>query len=166
MGNPDLSLLQLKIANIGTALFFCGDNNFLPFSAYIVTALRTDDDGCIWFLINRSWDKPVTYDSLFPVGLEFYRKGYPFTLKIDGDASLIKNKAVMQELMGKSIRLNDEAFSGVLLVKVKIKHADYKELVTHKPFRPLQHSLSLLKNWLHPNQEKREGTLQWQPAVS
>jgi hypothetical protein len=165
MENPDLSLLQLKIANIGTALFFCGDNNCLPFSAYIITALRTDEEGCIWFLISRGWNKPVSYDTLFPVSLEFYRKGYPFTLKIEGDAGIVNDKTVMQDLMGKSIRLNDEAFYGVLLVKVKIKHSEYKELQAHKSFRPLQFSLSALKNFLLPNHEKRETGIQWQPAV-
>ena len=165
MENPDLSLLQLKIANIGTALFFCGDNNCLPFCAYIIIALRTDEDGCIWFLISRGWDKPVSYDTLFPVNLELYRKGYPFTLKIEGDASIVNDKSAMQDLMGKSIRLTNEAFSGVLLVKVKIKRAEYKELQAPKTSRSFQFSLSAVKNLLFPNHEKRETGPQWQPAV-
>ena len=165
MKNPDLSLLQLKIANIRTALFFCGDNNCLPFSAYVITALRTDDEGCIWFLISRGWDKPVSYDTLFPVTLEFYRKGYPLALKIEGDASIVNEKVVMQDLMGKSIRLNEEVFSGVLMVKVKIKHAAYKELQAHKPFRSLPFSLSVLINFLLPKHERKEAAIQWQHAV-
>ncbi len=165
MENPDLSLLQLKIANIGTALFFCGDNNCLPYSAYIITALRTDEQGSIWFLISKGWDKPVMYDTPFPVSLEFYRKGCPFTLKIDGAAAIVNDKAVMQDLMGKSIRLSDEAFSGVLLVKVNIEHADYKELQAPKTSKSSLFSISTLKNFLFPNHEKRETGVQWQPAV-
>ena len=71
----------------------------------------------------------------------------------------------MQDLMGKSIRLNEEVFSGVLMVKVKIKHAAYKELQAHKPFRSLPFSLSVLITFFLPKHERKEAAIQWQHAV-
>lgn len=166
MKNPDLSLLQLKIANIGTALFFCGSNPVLPFGAYIITAQRTDEKGCIWFFISKGWEQPVIYDNtLFPVSLDFYRKGYPFTLKIDGDATLVNDRNIMQDMMGKSIELKEEMFAAVILVKVQIKHSEYKELLDHKPFRPFRQSLDAIKNLLHPFHDKREVSVQLHPAA-
>src|SRR5450432_1545638 len=80
MQTPDVSFLQSKIASLGTALFFSEDN-MLPFPAYIITALKTDDEGSTWFFISRSWNKTVSYNVASAASLEFYRKGYPFSLK-------------------------------------------------------------------------------------
>jgi hypothetical protein len=165
MENPDLSFLQLKIANIGTALFFCGANSLLPFRAYIITALKTDSEGCIWFFISRAWNTPVTYGVNFPASLEFYRKGYPFSLRIEGDGQLENKTAVLQELMGKSVSVKEEALAGVLLVKVKIQNAIYKELFVPKPFAALETCVAAIKNWLYPAPGKKYGLLQWQPSI-
>jgi len=154
MQTPDLSFLQVKIVSIGTALFFCEDKSLLPFPAYIITALKTDEQGHIWFFISRSRNKTVSYDLAFPANLEFYRKGYPFSLKIAGQASLVSDKEVMQDfmrdLLGKSIPVKEEAISGVILVKVKIEKADYKELVPRKPYKPFQNIISSIKNVWYP----------------
>lgn len=154
MQTSDLSFLQVKTMNIGTALFFCGNNYILPFPAYIITALKTDDQGYIWFFISRNWNKTVFYDVTFSADLEFYRKGCPSSLKIKGTASLVNDKDAMQnfmqDLLGKSVPVKEEALSGVLLVKVKIEKAYYKELAERRPFKPLQQIISMVKNVWYP----------------
>ena len=117
MQNPDISFIQLKIANIGTALFYCGANSQLPFSTYIITALKLDEDGCVWFFISSGPDKQINIIRPFEAQLEFYRKGYPFFMKIEGQASIADTKEKMQDLMGKGILLPEETLSGILLKK-------------------------------------------------
>ncbi len=154
MQHPDLSFLQAKIASIGTALFFCENKYMLPYPAYIIRALKTDDQGYIWFFISRNGNEKLSYDALFPADLEFYRKGFPYVLKIGGQASLVNDKEMtdhfMQDLFGKTISIKEEAISGVLLVKVKIQNAASKELVTRKPFNPFHNISFLLKNLWYP----------------
>jgi hypothetical protein len=154
MKDPDLSFLQAKIASIGTALFFCENKYILSFPAYIVKALKTDDQGYIWFFISRNWKEKLSYDVPFPADLEFYRKGYPYSIKIGGYASLINDAKLihqfMQDVSGESISVNEEAISGVLLVKVKIASAVSKELITRKPYNPLHNISFLLKNIWYP----------------
>ncbi len=154
MQASDLSFLQVKIVSIGTALFFCDDASLLPFPAYIITALKTDEEGHIWFFISRSWNQKVAYDRSSAVTLEFYRKGYPFSVKIDGRASLVNDQTTiqhfMQDLLGNSVQVKEEAIAGVLLVKVKIEKAAYKELMVRKPSKPLKHLLSGIKNIWQP----------------
>lgn len=155
MQTPDTSFLQARIASIGTALFFCENKYMLPFPAYIITALKTDEEGYIWFFISRSWNKTVTYDLPFRTNLEFYRKGYPFSIKVEGNASLVNNKEMMhdfmQNLLGKSLPVKEDAMAGVLLVKVKIEKATFKELVVRKPYKPFHHVLSAIKNGWYPS---------------
>src|SRR5450432_3304223 len=115
MQNPHLPFVQLKIAEIGTAIFSCDNNTILPFSAYIIRALKTNEEGFIWFFISRDWNKLVFTENIFQGKLEFYKKGFPFTLKIEGKAQLIHKKVETQALL--SFPINEGAHNGVLLVR-------------------------------------------------
>lgn len=160
---PDLSFLQHQITDIGTALFFCEDKDVLPYPAYIITALKTDEQGYIWFFISRNWNEVVSYDTPVAASLEFYRKGHPFSVKVAGQASLVGNKAIMQHFMqdvsGKSICVEEDAIVGVLLVKVKIENATYKTFITRNQTKsPIHHLSAIIKNlWLPGSQ--------WQPSI-
>lgn len=158
MQNPDLSFIQLKIANIGTALFYCGTNSRLPFSTYIITALKIDQEGYVWFFISRGMHEQPIDKRPFEAQLEFYRKGCPFFLKIDGEASIADTSEKMHDIMGKGISFPSETLAGIILVKVKIEKVIYKELKEPTPFRPLKSISGWLKHILHP------APVQWQPA--
>ena len=162
MQNPDISFVQLKLANIGTALFYCGAGSQLPFSTYIITALKADKDGHIWFFINRGQQEQDTFIPPFEAQLEFYRKGYPFFMKIEGRATVADAKEYMHELMGKGISLQEETLCGIFLIKVKMEKCIYKELKGQKTFQPLTSILNRFKNILHPAQPRWQPT----PAVS
>ena len=141
--------------NIGTALFFCEDKYMLPYSAYIVTALKTDESGNIWFFISRSWNKMVSYDRCSNATMEFYKKGHPFSLSIDGTAELVDNADMvhefMQEMLGKSLPVKEDVTEGVLLVKVKVATATYKELATaQKPSSSLHTIFAGIRNFRLP----------------
>jgi len=162
MQNPDISFVQLKLANIGTALFYCSDGCQLPFTTYIITALKVDQDGFVWFFINKGNQEQPADVRPFAAQLEFFKKGYPFFMKIEGQASIENVKEKMDDLMGKGIQLRDEAMAGILLVKVKIEKVDYKELKQQKTFPAWQQLTGWCKNLLH------HGSPQWQvtPAIS
>ena len=159
MQNPDISFVQLKIANIGTALCYCGDGSPLPYSTYVITALKSDEEGFIWFFINKGRQQISNNDARpFPVHLDFYRKGYPFSMKIEGEGRITDANEKIHDLMGKGIRLQAESLAGIVLVKVKMEKVEYKELSVRKPFQPLNSVSAWLKNIVHPAQET------WQPS--
>jgi len=157
------SFLQAKIMSIGTALFFCEDDSLLPFPAYIITALKVDEGGNIWFFISRNWNKTVSYDRVVPVNLDFYRKGFPFSITIKGKASLVNDRRMMhqfmQEVLGKSIPVTEDAIDGVLLVKVNIEHSCFKELVARKAVNPFRNPFAGIKNWRFPAQPQLQPSM-------
>jgi general stress protein 26 len=156
------SFLHTKIMSIGTALFFC-EQDVLPFPAYIITALKVDEMDNIWFFISRNWNKTVSYNRTAPVNLEFYRKGYPFSITVKGKASLVNDREMMQQfmqdLLGKSVPVKEEAIAGILLVKVNIEQADFKELVARKTVHPFRNLLTGIKNWRYPGQHALQPSL-------
>lgn len=162
MRNND-SFLQAKIMSIRTALFFCEDDSTLPFSAYIITALKTDEDNNIWFFLSRSGNKAVVYDRTFPVNLDFYRKGIPFSIAVKGKASLVNNRGLIkdfvQDLLGADIPVKDEAVDGVLLVKVKIGDVHFKGQAIPKPAYSFKNLFSGVKNWWYNPQPRLQPSL-------
>jgi hypothetical protein len=163
MKNQDLPFVQSKIAEIRTALFFCSNNRILPLPAYIVRTIKTNENDLIWFFISAAWDINVFHQDFFPGKLEFYKKGYPFTLKIDGEVRLISSKAAMQDVM--PLPLMDEVYSGVLLVRVKIQRVIYKELISARRFNPVQSVYSFMKKILHAFPGRKYSQEKWQPSV-
>lgn len=125
----DISFIQSQITRIGTALFFCDPDARLNFPAYIITALKTDEAGEIWFFISRGGESPdIQQEHPFGAHLEFYRKGYPFFMRISGKASVEEGEEKIQELMGKSFRVTEQLLKDILLVKVRIESYYHKEL--------------------------------------
>jgi hypothetical protein len=163
MQNPDLRFVQSKIAEIRTALFFCSNNKALPLPAYIVRAIKTNENDVIWFFISAGWHNNVFHQGLFPGKLEFYRRGYPFALKIEGDVKLISNKSAIQDLM--PFTLMDDVYNGVLLVSVKINRVIYKELINVRRFNPVQRVYSFMKKMLHAIPGRKYSQEKWQPSV-
>lgn len=142
MQASDISFVQAQVTRIGTALFFCDHDSRLNFPAYIITALKTDDAGEIWFFISRAGENPAMQHQPFGAHLEFYRKGYPFFMRVGGIATIEDASGKMQELMGKSFRVHQEVLEDILLVKVKMASVYYKELSAEKePF------LTQLSHW-------------------
>ena len=67
------------------------------------------------------------YDMEFPAKLDFYRKGKPFFLKISGLAQIVMDKEEMLNYIGLPGNVDLPSLSKLLLVKVKVEHAEYFE---------------------------------------
>jgi hypothetical protein len=156
--HPDLSFLQLKINAIGTALFFCGKHAPLPFSGYVVTALKMDETGCIWFFVRRGPYENIVFETPFAAELAFYRKGYPYVVKIEGSATVEYPENKVQHLLGTSLCLNDSVMDSVMLIKVKMENACYKELRVFSPYHLLTHAADFYRKIL----QRISG--QWRPS--
>jgi hypothetical protein len=108
----NLSLLQAKIAELRTALFFCDSQYALPYASYLVEVLKMDDQGSVWFYIKKQNGQGVERGELFPVSLEFYRKGVPYTIDIKGMACI-----------------TNDTMEDNLLIKIDIDSLQYKEFI-------------------------------------
>ncbi|MEO5683646.1 MAG: hypothetical protein ABIQ88_13445 [Chitinophagaceae bacterium] len=166
MQSPDLhlSFLQLKIINIGTARFFCDSDNNLPFPAYIINAVKTDNKGYIWFFISSNPLHATLQPINFASRLEFYRKGYPYSLAINGTASLVNDRETVQNFIAEVVdqTTTDHAagLSGLLLVKVKMEKATYRELPVRKNVNWFHTMSAQLKEFFYPVRRP-----QWQPSI-
>lgn len=135
--NIHLQFLRDKINEIGSALFFSESNDILKMPVSIVTTLKVDDEGQIWFYINSPFKCVDILKNEFPVHLDFFRKGKLYFLKVAGKAAVSKND------------LNEYSKPGLLLIKVKMMSAEYFEKKQRIQKNILRSFFNSLYNWLH-----------------
>jgi hypothetical protein len=121
----DLRFLQDKIQDLRSALFFSQNSSLLKISTTIVTILKADELGQVWFLVPRPAQALQEFDREFPARLEFFRKGRRFFLHITGRAFIINDPEEINGLLYDDIR--EKANDHMVLIKVKMLKADYFE---------------------------------------
>lgn len=127
LSETHLPFLQEKISDLRSALFFSLSNAVLKMNTTIVTALKVDDVGQVWFFVNRPMQNIQEFDKEFPARLEFYKKGKSFYLRIMGKACIVNDPEEVNGLVNISEDIKSKAMSQLVLVKVKIQSAEYVE---------------------------------------
>ena len=84
----NISLLQAKIAELRSALFFCDNQHDLAYAAHIIEVEKMDTRGAIWLYVTNHGGHGAAPGEPFPVSLNFCRKGVPYTIDIIGMASI------------------------------------------------------------------------------
>lgn len=121
----DLHFLQQKIQDLKNALFFSQNNSLLKIATTIVSVLKVDELGQMWFFVPRPQQALHEFDREFPVRLEFFRKGKEFFLHVSGKAFIVTDPEEINGLVHEDIReLTD---SHLVLIRVKMLKADYFE---------------------------------------
>ncbi len=125
-------LIQQKIQELQSALFFSESNSLIKLPAHVVTSAQTDKDGQVWFFISRPAQYIDQEDAKFPCRLDFFKKGMGFHLKVKGNATLVsqfseiscpvKTPELKQRMENKQ----------VVGVKVKIQQAECFETTAAK----------------------------------
>jgi len=134
--NSDTNLFFIKdrITEIGSALLYSMSNELIKLPCSIITVLNADEDGHLWFFTKRPGQYMAQQEKSFPARLKFYRKGKPFFVEVSGHAVVTEEKEIINEFAGMQGSLADVAMQNLMLVKLKIKKAEY-----HEP-KPVRHS--------------------------
>lgn len=125
--NQQLNFLQEKIQEIGSAIFFNLSDSVLKLPTSIVSTLKVDEYGYVWFFIQKPKQNLKEFETEFPVRLDFFRKGKSYFLQVSGKGWMVNDP----EEMNSFVSLPDEALQAaatdMVLVKVKILKAEYYE---------------------------------------
>jgi hypothetical protein len=121
----DLHFLQEKIQDLKNALFFPQNTSLLRITTAIVSVLKVDELGQMWFFVARPQQAITEFDREFPVRLEFFRKGRDFFLHVLGKAFIVTDPEEINGLVHDDIR--ELAGSHLVLIRVQMSKADYFE---------------------------------------
>ncbi|HNA17971.1 MAG TPA: hypothetical protein PKG65_14075 [Ferruginibacter sp.] len=106
-----LRFLRKKIGEISLAMFRAETDSFLQLPNNIITPLRTDEEGNIWFFTAYKGEISKASDNSFPACLEFYKKGVEGRLFTNGLAAVVPDAHTDEQ--------------GKILIRFRIMHARY-----------------------------------------
>lgn len=154
--NQQFIFLQNKIQEIGSAIFFNLSDAVLKLPTAIVSSIKVDDFGYVWFSLKKPKQNLKEFDSEFPVRLDFYRKGMNYYLQVEGKAWVVTDPEEMNTLNEHSTQPLYNLTDSVL-VKVKITKAEYSETKTTHRNSWWQNAMSTMTTWFRNTNNFRPG---------
>ncbi len=127
----NLGFLKDRIFEIKSALLYSLSDEIVKIPASIISVLKIDAEGQLWFFVNRPKRLFFEEDKIFPARLQFYRKGKPFYLLVTGIASIDECKEVVHAFTGLEQEVESKAMEDMLLIKLKMTKAEYYEQKNH-----------------------------------
>jgi general stress protein 26 len=147
--DTNLKFIRERIYEIRSALIYSMSNSLIKLPTSIVTALNVDEDGQVWFLINRPLRHLNEQESEFPAKLQFYRKGKPFYMHVSGKAQIVNSEFMVNKLVEAKQNIKDLAMGHLALMKMKITTVDYCETISEKSKKnSVQTLLRQVYHWL------------------
>lgn len=119
--NENLLFLQKKIGEIKIARFSAEIDAGLQLPNNIVSTLKTDSDGNIWFFSSCRGEHAKNIDQDFYAYLEYYQKGGAYRLRTGGRATIIQDETVPYYTKSKN------SIDNLVLIRFKIMTAEYFE---------------------------------------
>ena len=119
----DLQFLQQKIQDLKNALFFSQNTSLLRIATAIVSVIKVDEWGQLWFFVPRPKQALHEFDREFPVRLEFFRKGREYFLHVSGKAFMVTDPEDINGLVHEDVR--ELAGNDLVLISVRMLKADY-----------------------------------------
>lgn len=149
-----LSFLQEKIEQIGSAIFFNLSESVLKLPTSIISNLKMDDYGYVWFFVKKPKQSLQEFETEFPVRLDFFKKGVDYFLQVGGKGWVVSDPEVVNtfaDMFGDHAN-NANWFNEVVLVKVKVMKAEYYETQLKGKVSWWQHAVNTVSTWFgNPN---------------
>jgi general stress protein 26 len=125
LNQTNLQFLQEKMQELRNALFFSQNTSLLRIATTIVSILKVDELGQVWFFVPKPKQALHEFDREFPVRLEFFRKGKSFFLHVAGKAFIVTDPEEINSLVYEDIK--EQIGGPMVLIKVKMMQAEYFE---------------------------------------
>lgn len=118
--DTSLLFLQKKIKEIKIARFKTEIDSGLQLPNNIVSTLKIDDDGNIWFFSSCKGQHAKNIDQDFYAHLEYYQKGGAYRIRTSGKATIIQDESFTHSC-------DSKANYNLVLIRFKIMNAEYFE---------------------------------------
>lgn len=133
----NLKFIKEKIHQLRTAVMYSMSNNISRLPNDVVTAIKVDDQGQLWFICRGPHPSVKEYEQSFPARLSFFRKGYDFFVEVSGKATVVNDNYT-----------GEKEGQRTLLVKMDMLNVEYTEPQTRKPKNKVEVLLENGYKWL------------------
>ncbi len=126
-----LDFISTKIDQLRIAIFRAEIRSVLKLPNNIISTLKTDNNGNIWFFTSCNGSYAKDIDRKFYACLDYYQKGRDYRLRVNGTASIV------EDFDDAAITTIEQIKDNIVLIKFKILEAEYFENknITRTSFR-------------------------------
>ncbi len=144
--SQQLNFLQEKIQQIGSAIFFNLSDSVLKLPTSLVSTLKVDDYGYVWFFVKKPKQQLQEFENEFPVRLDFFKKGSDYFLQVMGKGFVVNDPEEINTLK-MSEEWNKLVCDDMVLVKVKMMKAEYYETQSRANISWWQNAINSVTTW-------------------
>jgi hypothetical protein len=152
------NFLQEKIQEIGSAICYNLSDAVLKLPTSIITKLKVDDYGYVWFFVQKPNASLQVFDAEFPVRLDFYKKGAGCYVQAEGKAWVVTDPEEAGTIGSFAEGVSQQERKSLVLVKVKILRAEYYETKTSHGNSWWQNAVNSLSAWFGTTNQYRPGS--------
>jgi len=131
--DTNLQFIREKIYQVRSAIMYTMSNDLVKLPNNIVSAVKVDEEGQLWFTCNQPGKDINQIDLNFPARLHFYRKGTMFHIEVSGKATIVKEDNIDLNTAGSGMK-------APLLIKMSMNSVAYTE--------PHEKKKNVLAAWL------------------
>jgi len=148
--NQQLNFLQERIEEIGNAIFYNESEAVLKLPNSIVTTVKVDDYGFVWFFVQKPSQRLSEFEQEFPAKLDFYKKDKGF-LQVFGRCFVVTDPEEMNAFVDLPEEQKKLTNGTLALVKVKIQEAKFFETRSAHKMSWWQTAWSTVSAWFRHN---------------
>lgn len=141
--DSNLQFIREKIYQLRSAIMYSMSNELVKMPNSIVTAIKVDEEGQLWFVSKSPLQQVDQCEQSFPVRLHFFRKGTNFFLVVSGKAFIVNSTSAGFSEDG----LNENKEKPVL-IKMSMKDIEYTEPAARREKNKLEIFLENSYKWL------------------
>ena len=151
--DQNFQFIREKIYEIKSAVMYSMSNGLVKIPNSIVSVLKIDDEGQLWFLCTPPTYRIEECECVFPARLHFYRKGKSFHLEVSGKATIMNNEFNMD------VPKTEAQKEKPILIKMTMNNVEYTSLQERKQKGRIETMLEnsyrwMLRNIAFPRAEK------------
>lgn len=153
-----LNFLQERIEEIGSAIFHNLSDAVLKLPDSIITNLKADEYGFVWFFVEKPNEGLQEFEKEFPVKLDFYKKGKGYYLQASGKGFVVTDPEEINSVVVLSDEMKQFANNKHALVKIKIQQAECYQTNSSGKSSWWQNARNTITTWFG-NQPYRAGSV-------
>jgi general stress protein 26 len=142
--DSNLQFIREKIYQLRSAIMYSMSNELVKIPNSIVTAVKVDEEGQLWFVSKSHLQNLAQCEQSFPVRLHFFRKGTNFFVVVSGKAFIVNNADAQLNSHG---TLGDDQEKSIL-IKMSMNDIEYTEPEARREKNKLEIFLENSFNWL------------------
>lgn len=139
----NLQFIEKKLNEARTAVMYIDGNNVVKLPNDIITFIKVDEAGKLWFTAHKPRCLLMEYEQSFPLRLFFYRKGIGFYIETSGVAMIAGRDDATE--------IKEELNENNYLIKMTPHLVEYTEIGRKQIFPGLVNWWSTFSKWIADN---------------